>query len=349
MARWVLHFSAGVLVLMLIAEVALRLLPVSTATLTGYHHDPMIVTYPSDHEWRVATGWDLRNAQPLKANNWGFVAGLDFEWNSTAIALIGDSYVEASMLAADERPAAQLQRIVPGGRAVYAMGGPGSALLDYAERIRLAATQFGIRDFVLLLEASDARQSICGSGNVHAPCLDASSLQPRVERLADASLAKRLLRHSALAQYLVGQIRFKPSVLWTAMWTRTVPEAAGVARAGASAEPSNLDVRSMQRRVDAVVDEFWKRAAPHISGRLVVVVDGRRSGPPQTVGIGDLERAYLIGKLTALGVEVRDMEPVFARHVRSSPWSLVVGPHDQHLNSRGVALVVSVVAEALKQ
>ncbi|SFC66212.1 hypothetical protein SAMN05216344_12836 [Polaromonas sp. OV174] len=58
------------------------------------------------------------------------------------------------MLAAPDRPGAQLERAL-GTRPVSAMGNPGTALVDYAERIRFAHTHFGVRDFVVLMERGD--------------------------------------------------------------------------------------------------------------------------------------------------------------------------------------------------
>src|SRR5690606_2827994 len=110
MTRIVPGALLGVLVFALFCEAALRLLPVSTSTETGYHVDDMILTYPAHHEWRVATGWDLRNAQRLRSNNVGFAAHRDFAHDPEAIALIGDSFVEASMLAPAERPGWQLEQ-----------------------------------------------------------------------------------------------------------------------------------------------------------------------------------------------------------------------------------------------
>ena len=181
MCRQTAVIGFGALLLLAAAELVCPVLPVSTATDSGYYQDPMILNYPAEHRWQVSTGWDLHNPQRMHANNLGFAAEIDFLPNPQAIALIGDSYVEASMLAPEYRPAARLAahlaadarhaapgEIIP----VYALGGPGSALLDYAERMRFAQHRLGLRDFVLLLEPGDIRQSLCGSGNVHAACLE---------------------------------------------------------------------------------------------------------------------------------------------------------------------------------
>jgi len=79
----------------------------------------------------------------------------------------------------------------------------------YAERIRHAHDNFGVRDFVILMERGDVKQSLCGSGNVNGPCLDAQTLAPRVETIAPPGTVKKIFRHSALAQYVFGQLRFQ--------------------------------------------------------------------------------------------------------------------------------------------
>ena len=138
MTRTLGLWLAGVLSVLLALELLCRVLPVSTSTETGYYTDPLILTYPARHRWVAATGWDLRNAQTLQANNLGYPADRDFVWNERAVALIGDSYVEASMLPAADRPGAQLERWL-GPRPVYAMGAPGTAVAGLCRACSLRA------------------------------------------------------------------------------------------------------------------------------------------------------------------------------------------------------------------
>src|SRR5262249_49116400 len=145
-----------------------------------------------------------------RSNNYGFLDARDFERDPNAVALIGDSFVEASMLPQRDRLGPQIERRLQ-AREVYAMGAPGSALLDYAERIRFASERFDIHDFVLLLEHGDVAQSLCGSGNVHAPCLDRVTLAPRTEKQPPPGTLKKVLRSSALAQYLFSQLKLDPA------------------------------------------------------------------------------------------------------------------------------------------
>lgn len=348
-ARQLAVFGLGLLAAVVLAEIGLQLLPVSTATMRGYHHDADILTYPSHHRWSVATGWDLRNAQNLRSNNWGFAADRDFVANPRAVALIGDSYVEASMLPVEDRPAAQLERLLPSKRPVYALGSPGTALLDYAQRIRLANQQLQVQDFVLLLERFDARQSLCGSGNVHAHCLDPKTLQRGMERESPPGWLKSWARHSALAQYLGGQIKLRPQALVKAMFTRSTPEdqrepSAAVAK---RARPNEADLDRMRQMVDAVVQAFFADARPYIKGQLVVVVDGRRDGPRPPADVSDFERAHLIQRLREGGAIVHDLEIAYAAQARRSRRQLQVGPYDGHLNALGVRVAMTAAASAV--
>ncbi|MSR14984.1 MAG: hypothetical protein EXR86_10575 [Gammaproteobacteria bacterium] len=184
------------------------MLPVSTPTKVGYYTDDLILTYPAHHRFVSATGWNLENVQYQRSNNYGYLTSIEFEPDANAIGLVGDSFVEASMLREDQRLAAQLSARIH-NRTIYPFGGPGSSLLDYAERIRFAYQRFGIRRFVVVLENRDIKQSLCGSANNHGPCLEPTTLAPMKTLRETPSLAKRLLRQSALAEYLFSQQKLR--------------------------------------------------------------------------------------------------------------------------------------------
>lgn len=327
--------GCGITLLML--ELVFRLLPVSTSTATGYYNDPLILTYPSHHRWTVSTGWDLRNAQALQANAQGFVSDRDYVPNPDAVALIGDSFVEASMLPADDRPGPQLQRALE-KRPVYAMGGPGSALLDYAERIRYAHERFGVRDFVLFLETGDVRQSLCGSGNVHGSCLDRKTLAPRNETIPEAAWAKRIARHSALAQYLFSQLKLDPRRAWRRLVDRT-PTVGAVQVAVGSSEDGAVTT--------AVANAFFQRVRPFATGRLVLVLDSHRKALYEGRQQEDPGREQFIRIARAAGAIVVDTEPLFQAHIAASPLTLDVSPSDAHLNPLGIGLAMRAAAVAI--
>jgi hypothetical protein len=345
MRRGVLMLVAGSIAAAVALELLLRLLPVPTSTRTGYSVDERILTYPPHHRWVSSTGWDLRAPQRQRSNNVGFLATRDFVPDARAVALIGDSYVEASMLDVSERLAAQLETTL-GGRPVYAMGGPGSSLLDYAERIRFAADRLAVRDMVLVIERGDIAQSLCGSGNVHAACLAPDTLAPRTERYAPSSLAQRVLRESALAQYVAGQLRASPQRLWE----RFVATAAPVTEPHAA--PAVAKVRAVAPAADPqlerVLDAFFERVRPYRSGRLILVLDSDRAALARGEASQVPALALLAQRAAREGAIVIDTAPAFAAHIAASSLKLEVSPQDAHWNALANGIVARLIAEGLR-
>ena len=279
-----LGIVTGLMTVVLLAELVCRVLPVSTATVTGYHLDPLILTYPSGHRFRTATGWDLRNAQTLQANNLGFVSDVDFVPDPQAVALIGDSYVEASMLPSTDRLGPQLQRHL-GDRPVYAMGGPGSSLLDYAERIRLGSERLGVRDFVVFLDpATSASRCAALATSTARAWTDrrwrrASRCKHR-RPLCDAGSANRLSRSTCSASCASRQTGSFPNC-----WRCRRPRCRVWISFGTHHTAVQRTIASPQRRAVGAGTrcsrgELLRASAAVGDRRLVGVLDRQRHGGP---------------------------------------------------------------------
>jgi hypothetical protein len=356
MRQALLGIGLGVLGFALACELVLRLLPVSTATMTGYRLDPLILTYPPQHTWTAATGWDLRNAQTLRSNNLGFPSERDFVPDPRALVLVGDSYVEASMLPYSSRPGPQLERALGGTRPVYAMGGPGSSLLDYAERVRYAHQTLGVRDFVLLIEPGDIRQVLCNSGNVHGVCIDPANLRLRQQTLPPPTASKQLLRHSALAQYLNGQLKLDLRKLARSVFVRELPDHTAAAAIPTST-PAAPTVPAVPRElaparaqlVDVVAAAFFARLQETAPGsRLVIVADGQRDASQRVSPEVMQELLRFLQHARELGMSVVEGQPLYGAHQRQSTLSLSVGPYDGHLNALGVQILMEAAARSLR-
>ena len=98
------------------------------------------------------------------------------------------------------------------------------------------------------------------------------------------------------------------------------------------------------RVVQAVADAFFERVATSAQGRLVLLVDGRRSARPGPPSVQMLERDVFVKLAWERGAEVIDAERVYATHWEGSTLSLEVGPYDRHLNALGVGLLMKAVA-----
>lgn len=336
MKNQLLLFATGILAVLLLLEAIFRLLPVSTATRSGYHIHPLIITYPAHHCLTAATGWDLKNSQHSCANNYGFLTDRDFVQDPQAIALIGDSFVEANMLPAHQRLDAQLETRLA-GRPVYALGGPGSNLLDYAERAKFAADRFGIRTFVFILERGDVKQAICGSGNIHGPCLDAITLLPRTEIQRPPNALKRVVRESALAQYLFSQIRFDiTKVLFNPLQPTATPS-----------NPLRQDL-SLSASTH-VVSQFIRQISTIEGARFMFLIDADRAHLSDTLTREGDDLKTLKSAADAIRAVVIDPTEAFRASVADSGRALEVGPYDHHWNANTVQIVAESIAKRLPQ
>jgi hypothetical protein len=333
-------FLFGILCSLIALEIVFRILPVSTSTRIGYYIDPVILTYPSHHEFTTATGWDLRNAQRHRSNNYGFLTSRDFVRDPRAIGLIGDSYVEASMLPEADRLGGRLQQLLP-ARPIYVLGGPGSNLLDYAERVRFAAARFQVSEFVILVERGDVRQVLCGSGNTHGPCLDPTTLTPKIEKLPSPGPAKNVIRHSALAQYVFAQLKVDPAALLTQVKEALTRAATPPAGAQAMvAGPADVPLAT----VDLIVDTFFQHIRRDGVARLVLIFDCKRDALSSGKSASDPVRDRFMQRAAEHGATVIDMEPHFRRFVENAGLSLAVAPTDAHWNREANRLAAEQVA-----
>ena len=190
------------------------------------------------------------------------------------------------------------------------------------------------------------KQSLCGSGNIDAQCLDPKTLEPRRKKQPPPGLLKRIFRHSALAQYAFGQLKFSPQRAWhqafaTAHATVTQPDAT---RSAALTPPAQT-----APYIDVVARTFFERIKPYAAGRLVIVLDSDRSALAKGQLKPDPSRARFIELARASGATVIDTEPIFRAHFAQSNLSLEVGPYDGHFNALGVSLVTQAAAAALRR
>ncbi|MGZ8191158.1 MAG: hypothetical protein ACXWTS_07985 [Methylococcaceae bacterium] len=336
----------GIIAALIAVEVLLRCLPVSTSTETDYYITPSIITYPAHHKFVMATGWNLSNAHHHQSNNFGFLTHRDFLPNTNAIALIGDSYVEANMLMEDDRLNTQLESKLE-NRPVYAFGGPGSSLLDYAERARFAQEHLGVRDFVFIIALGDVRESLCGSGNIHGPCLDRATLSVRSEaQPKKVSLAKKILRQSALAQYLFSQLRLKPEELFTKLFANTSSEKTNTPPAPTHQLKASEDLQPIA--VDRVVSAFLTSLPKNRNGRLLLVFDSYHDDLTGTDPNQTPVRDRFIQLTRQAGIELIDTKPIFDAFSQTTGLSLSVSPTDGHWNRLAHGLMADAIAAKLE-
>ena len=337
--RALAYAALGVCTALASLELILRMLPCSTATYMGYYIDPVILTYRPAHEFTSSFGWSMEHPQRNRANNFGFLTARDFQRDPGAVALIGDSYVDESFMPEPDRLATRLESHLR-GPAVFALGSPGSSLLDYAERVRFANEKFGLTHFVIVIQPADVLESLCGSGNSQGPCVDAMTREVRIERAATrSSWTTEIARQSALVQYLVTQLRVDPTLLLQ-RWKTGKPVAVSP---GPMLESPGYAATS-----GVIQSEFFARLRRVPDAVFVMVFDYERIAPGVGNAVTDGDRAMLIAKARQFGAKVVDLEPVFRRHTSVSRLSLSVSPRDTHWNKLAIDLVAGAVAQVLR-
>lgn len=327
MLRPIAWFLAGLSFTALMLELLFRVLPVSTATLTGYHIDPLILTYPPHHRFTLSEGWALERAHTHRANNYGFLASEDFAPDPAGVAVIGDSYVEANMLQEPDRLSARLAAHAPGIR-WWALGGPGSNLLDYAHRAAWATRTLQARRFVFVIESGDIVQARCASGNVHGVCINPASGTLTEQPQAGADMLKRIARESALAQYLFSQLKLSAAGLAGIFQHIDAPQQPVRA-------PESEPLKAIDR---AAVTAFLERLNALAPTEAVFVIADPVNPDVHGYGLAHLELA-----VRNAGYRVVRPGPLFSQHAAQGGLSLRVSPQDGHWN----VLANDIVARAV--
>ena len=317
-----LGMSASVLVI----EIALRFLPVSSSTRTLAVDDRNpVIRYAPDQPFVWSKGWQFAIVNTGRINNYGFVNDQDYTKQDEPgpLVIIGDSYVEAFMVPYEQTVQGRLARLFEKNGKVYSIGISGAQLAQYLAFGHYAWTEFRPRAMVFIIIGNDFDESLTkyknepgyhffqDDGPTHDLKLVRKDYRP--------SLAKRLLRRSALVRYLWGTV----GIGNISSLTIRRSEHDGQYVGNTSAQASEERITDSQR----VVDRFFTELAQHTGldkARVLFVVDAMR---PEIYSETDLQRAqasyfnlmrqYFLEVARKNGYEAIDMEPRFlARHRR---------------------------------
>jgi len=155
-----------------------------------------------------------------------------------------------------------------------------------------------------------------------------------------------MLRESALAQYLLGQLRLDGTRFAEATFTRTTPEMMAAQKAG-TLGPRHPALKP--EVIDTIIDTFLERIRPYTHGRTIIVLDGRRTGPPRRLEPLDLERLHALRRFREAGLTIVDAEALYGVHLAGSPLSVEVGPYDKHLNALALKMIFEATAKELQR
>src|SRR5436305_9409787 len=141
---------ASIVFCLLVAEVALRFLPVSTGlrSMPVTAADPVLHFTPN-RRFTNSLGWTMHNVVHGRVNNAGFVNDQDYVRDGPPlIAVIGDSFIEAQMVAYPETLQGRLAVALKDKFRVYSFAGSGAPLSEYLMWAGFAVKEYGARAVV---------------------------------------------------------------------------------------------------------------------------------------------------------------------------------------------------------
>lgn len=259
---------------LLLAEGILRFLPVHTGLReAAVNAEDPVLHFEPNREFTYSKGWSLALARTGRTNNVGYVNDQDYAPGGPRplIAVIGDSFIEAQMVAQRDTLQGRLQRHLAGQARVYSFGASGAALSQYLAFASHAREIYEPDGYVFVIIANDFDESLMAYGmraGFHQFRKNSDASLDLVRNDYEPSTPRILARQSALARYLVLDLEVQRVLT---LFRDRGKEYVGNTAAAMSAE----------RLADseAVVDAFFERL-PDATGvpasRVLFLVDGMR-------------------------------------------------------------------------
>jgi hypothetical protein len=346
--------------LMLVAaEIVLRFLPVATALPVEPPTDENpIQRYAANQPFVWSFDWDMNNVVRGRSNAQGFLADYDYAAADPRplVAVAGDSYIEALRVPFAQSLTGRLQAALGNRGRAYAFAQSGSPLSQYVAYARHACAGYQPARLVVNIVGNDFDESVVshrdrdGLFNLY-PKPD-GGFDHRLTPLPTPGLLQSIARHSALALYLVRNVKIT-SVLTNvgfniARADQTMPRYVG----HTSSDASPARVEEGDRVIDWFLDAL-PAAACLSAGDIILVVDAPR---PEVYDVGALAsvqssyfvlmRKRIIAEARARGFKVVDTEPYFIAAYAADHQRFEY-PSDGHWNAHGHEVVAAAVLEAL--
>ena len=330
MTRRAFQLLAGLLFSILVAEMLLRCLPVST----GYTYQPLNDSNPVLRgqpfvAYTYSRAWNFRLTTSGTLNNDGFIAsrnyGLD---DKERILLLGDSFVQAAAVQPDRNLHARLSDRLAGAD-VYGLGRAGGALPDYLAMAKWGIEKYRPRVLVFQLVRGDVGESLAvKAGGYHFQAVPQGYAMGRTDRLAHSRLGA-LAGRSMLFHYLYDNLAVTVNFPRRLLGKRRGPKSRLQ-----FAERANISAFFLESLADMFPPE-----------RVVLLLSGVRTGET-LVEDADLQR---LGALAASrGFKVIDLADSFNAFEKRTGHRVDFSPFDTHWNETAHALVAAELSPLLE-
>lgn len=344
-----LAVALGVAAPLVVAEVALRFLPVNEGLRVQpvNERDPILHFKPG----RVAIwshGWKFDIVNRVRVNNAGFINDQNYDpgQDSPLVTVIGDSYVEAAMVPYESTIHGRLARHVAPVARVYSFGASGASLPQYLAWAEHARDKYQPQAAIFVIISNDFTDSLLKYEKKPAfhYFVEGSYGNLSLHRIDyEPSVLQRFVRQSALAMYLVTNVSIQGALPALDALSRRIR---GFERPTYVANTvENQDERFLadaQRAVDAFLT-----LAPASTGlqpaQILFVLDGMRPHLYDPSSLASVETSFLAKVRSYFMVEARkrgfrfiDMQPVFI-HAHQTLKVRFEFPTDGHWSALGHA------------
>lgn len=356
MRRRVMYALIGIglstFMLLLFAELLCRMLPINQGLRTQPVNEANpVYRFEANRTSTWSRGWNFSITNRVHVNNAGFVNDQDYarEGVRPLLAVVGDSYIEAGMVPYPETVQGRLAAAMGSRGRVYSFAASGAGLSQYLVWAEHARDTYRPDSFLFLNIANDFAESLYHRGRspgshhfVRLPD-DRAELR-RVDY--EPTLFRRLARYSALAMYLVLNVKVEQALKADLQNLGATSQrwASNIQHDGTAEEYADYQwaTRTFLDRLPTATG-----VAP---GRIAIAVDGMRDAVYNPAQKADLDksvwgrmRAYMAAEARARGFVVIDMQPVFEAAFRVDGRRFEF-PTDTHWNGYAHGLLANATA-----
>jgi lysophospholipase L1-like esterase len=345
--------APALVAVILLLELSFRfVIPAAESPYYYYDLDDRILRFSTVHqrEGLYTMGHMATQHARWHINNAGWNSPIEFEGQKSRprIAVIGDSYVEALQVDAEQSFTGRLRRLFSQGTEVdvYAFGISGATLTQYLQMARYVRNRFDPDVFVINVVHNDFAESLC---SIHRQpgmlCLEEDG-----GALYEASIVPykpdpllRMARNSSLVRYLVINLQIRAYFQRVISATTTNPRYnAGVDVDRILSERSRI-VKATEYIMGALEREIGKNS-------VLVVIDA----PRNDIYAGSMKESTVAWlnqvikqKATQNGFSFIDLTEAFKKSFETDRVRLE-WPNDGHWNEKGHEVVANVLHDTLR-